>query len=75
VSELVQISEYSDEPNWIRISHLYRNLEDATCGLHNTLERYKAALKELDSAGTGINNGKERIGQLREQIAQLEERK
>jgi hypothetical protein len=72
MSELVQITEYADEPSWIQISHLYRKLEDATCALHNDLILYKNALSELDSAGISINNGKERIFLIREQIAQIE---
>ena len=67
-----EIEEFKNEPNWIRISHLYVDLTKATTALSADITRYKAALNELDGAGTSISNGKDRIFLLRDQIAQLE---
>jgi len=67
-----EIEEFNDEPNWIRISHLYADLAKASTTLSADITRYKSALNELDGAGTRISNGKDRIFLLRDQIAQLE---
>jgi len=67
-----EIEEFKNEPSWVRISHLYADLAKASATLHADITRYKDALSELDGAGTSINNGKDRIFLLRDQIAQLE---
>lgn len=68
----LHIADYSDEPNWLQIGWAYNDLLKASHKLDTDIKRYKAALNELDGAGTDIGFGKERIFQLREEIKQLE---
>jgi len=66
------VTEYNGEPSWLKIGWAYNDLYKVTHKLHADLDRYKAALNELDGAGTDIGFGKERIAMLREEINQLE---
>jgi len=67
-----RIADYSKEPNWFEIGWKYEELAKATEELGLDIGRYKEALKDLDAAGTSIQNGKERIFLLKEAIAQIE---
>lgn len=68
----LQVAEFNDEPQWLQISWKYEALAKETARLNHDLARYKAALSELDGAGTDVGFGKERIFLLREEIAELE---
>lgn len=73
MSEPLQIWEPTDEPNWQKIGWAYDRLKNAAHKLQLDIDRYKAALNELDGAGTDIGFGKERIAQLHEDIRLLKE--
>lgn len=68
----LQVSEFNNEPEWLKISWKYEALAKETARLNRDLGRYKAALNELDGAGTDVGFGKERIFLLREEIAEME---
>ena len=72
VTDPTEIWEPTDEPDWLKISWKYADLEKATQALSMDINRYKAALMELDDAGTSIGFGRERIAQLRADIAEME---
>lgn len=68
----LQVADFNDEPSWLKIGWAYNDLHKASHKLSADIDRYNAALNELDGAGTAIANGKDRIFELREQIKQLE---
>ncbi|MEV7472262.1 hypothetical protein AB0N33_00930 [Pseudarthrobacter oxydans] len=70
-----QIWEPTEEPNWKQIGWKYEELAKACQKLSADVTRYKAALMELDGAGTDIGFGRERIAAIREHISQLEKEK
>ena len=66
------VSEFDNEPEWMRISRVYENLRISTATLHVDIESYNKALRQLDGYGTSISNGKDRIFLMKEELARLE---
>jgi len=66
------VSEFDNEPEWMRISRVYENLRISTATLHVDIESYNKALRQLDGYGTSIANGKDRIFLMKEDLARLE---
>jgi hypothetical protein len=68
----LHVAEFNNEPSWLQIGWAYLDLHKATHKLADDIGRYNKALQELDGAGTAIANGKDRIFELREEIARIE---
>lgn len=72
MSEPIQVAEFDNEPEWMRISRVYENLRLATAKLHQDIEHYNETLGILDGAGTDVMNGEERISLMKAELARLE---